>query len=167
MPYGSISSAMATYAGQNFGARNLPRVKQGLKHGMLLIAVLSTVMFAVFQLLNRFVIGLFVSEQAVIEIGARGLRVTSYAYFLLGAIYVSRGLLNGVGDAMFAFINGIVEVVFRLSIPIVLVALIPDIGYIAIWWTTCLTWSGSAVFCMLRYYVWNRKTQRRGNLQTA
>ena len=167
MPYGSISSAMATYAGQNFGARNLPRVKQGLKHGMLLIAVLSTVMFAAFQLLNRFVIGLFVSEQAVIEIGARGLRVTSYAYFLLGAIYVSRGLLNGVGDAMFAFINGIVEVVFRLSIPIVLVALIPDIGYIAIWWTTCLTWSGSAVFCMLRYYVWNRKTQRRGNLQTA
>ena len=167
MPYGSISSAMATYAGQNFGARNLPRVKQGLKHGMLLVAVLSTVMFVAFQLLNRFAIGLFVSEPAVIAIGARGLRVTSYAYLLLGAIYVSRGLLNGVGDAMFAFINGIVEVMFRLFIPIVLVALIPDIGNIAIWWTTCLTWSGSAVFCMLRYYVWNRKTQRQGELKTA
>ena len=167
MPYGSISNALATYAGQNYGARNIPRVKQGLKQGMILATVLSGAMLLVFQLLNRPIIGMFVSEPAVIELGARGLRVTSCFYLSLGAIYVSRGLLNGVGDAMFAFINGIVEVVFRLSIPIVLVALIPDIGYIAIWWTTCLTWSGSAVFCMLRYYVWNRKTQRRGNLQTA
>lgn len=167
MPYGSISNALATYAGQNYGARNIPRVKQGLKQGMVLACILSITMFTVFQLLSRPVIGMFVSESAVIEIGARGLRLTSFFYLTLGAIYVSRGLLNGVGDAMFAFINGIVEVAFRICIPIVLVALIPDVGCIAVWWTTGLTWGGSAVFCMLRYFVWNRKTQRQGELQTA
>ena len=167
MPYGSISNALATYAGQNYGARNIPRVKQGLKQGMVLACILSITMFTVFQLLSRPIIGIFVSESAVIEIGARGLRLTSFFYLTLGAIYVSRGLLNGVGDAMFAFINGIVEVVFRICIPIVLVALIPDVGCIAVWWTTGLTWGGSAVFCLLRYFVWNRKTQRQEELQTA
>ena len=167
MPYGSISNALATYAGQNYGARNIPRVKQGLKQGMVLACILSITMFTVFQLLSRPIIGMFVSESAVIEIGARGLRLTSFFYLTLGAIYVSRGLLNGVGDAMFAFINGIVEVVFRICIPIVLVALIPDVGCIAVWWTTGLTWGGSAVFCLLRYFVWNRKTQRQEELQTA
>ena len=167
MPYGSISNALATYAGQNYGARNIPRVKQGLKQGMVLACILSITMFTVFQLLSRPIIGMFVSESAVIEIGARGLRLTSFFYLTLGAIYVSRGLLNGVGDAMFAFINGIVEVAFRICIPIVLVALIPDVGCIAVWWTTGLTWGGSAVFCLLRYFVWNRKTQRQEELQTA
>ena len=167
MPYGSISNALATYAGQNYGARNIPRVKQGLKQGMVLAGILSITMFTVFQLLSRPIIGMFVSESAVIEIGARGLRLTSFFYLTLGAIYVSRGLLNGVGDAMFALINGIVEVIFRISIPIVLVALIPNVGCIAVWWTTGLTWGGSAVFCMLRYFVWNRKTQRQEELQTS
>lgn len=159
MPYGSISNALATYAGQNYGARNISRVKQGLKQGMILACILSGAMFVVFQLLNRPIIGMFVSEPAVIEIGARGLRVTSCFYLSLGAIYVSRGLLNGVGDAMFAFINGIVEVICRICIPMVLVALIPDIGRIAIWWTTCLTWTGGAIFCLLRYWFWSRKTR--------
>ena len=134
---------------------------------MVLAGILSITMFTVFQLLSRPIIGMFVSESAVIEIGARGLRLTSFFYLTLGAIYVSRGLLNGVGDAMFALINGIVEVIFRISIPIVLVALIPNVGCIAVWWTTGLTWGGSAVFCMLRYFVWNRKTQRQEELQTS
>ena len=167
MPYGSISNALATYAGQNYGARDIPRIKRGLKDGMILAGILSGAMFVIFQLLNRQVIGLFVSEPEVIAIGARGLRVTSCFYLLLGAIYISRGLLNGVGDAMFAFINGVVEVACRLCIPMILVALIPDIGNIAIWWTTGLTWTGGAIFCMLRYWFWSRKTRQQEKLQTA
>lgn len=160
MPYGSISNALATYSGQNFGARNIPRVKQGLRHGMALSAFLSGVMMLVFQLLSPYVIRIFVQEAAVIEIGARGLRVTSFFYITLGAIYMSRGILNGVGDAMFALINGIVEVGCRLCIPMVMVALIPNIGRIAIWWTTGLTWTIGAVFCLTRYWFWNRKADR-------
>ena len=157
MPYGSISNALATYSGQNYGARNTERVKQGLKHGMFLSAIISVAMMLVFQLLSGPIMRMFVQEEAVILIGSRGLRVTSFFYISLGAIYMSRGILNGVGDAMFAFINGIVEVACRLCIPMALTALFPEIGYIAIWWTTCLTWTGGAVFCLLRYYFWYRK----------
>ena len=36
---------------------------------------------------------------------------------------------------------------------------LPQIGYIAVWWTTGLTWTGGAIFCLLRYWYWNRKTR--------
>ena len=40
MPYGSISAALATYAGQNYGAGDMKRVKEGLKNGMFLASPL-------------------------------------------------------------------------------------------------------------------------------
>lgn len=157
MPYGSISNALATYSGQNYGAKNTERVKLGLKQGMIISSILSLLMLIVFQSLSTPIMRIFLQEEAVIQIGARGLRVTSFFYLTLGGIYMSRGILNGVGDAMFAFINGIVEVGCRFLIPIVLVALIPGVDMIAIWWTTGLTWTIGAVFCLTRYYFWCRK----------
>jgi len=162
MPYKSISSALSTYAGQNYGAKNLARVKNGLRHGMLLAVILSASMLLVFQLLKEPIMGLFVKEQDVIEIGAKGLSVTSCFYLTLGGIYVSRGILNGVGDAMFAFINGIVEIGCRFLIPYILVALFPGVDQTAIWWTSGLTWTIGALFCLTRYFFWNRKTNRLG-----
>ena len=38
-----------------------------------------------------------------------------------------------------------------------LLALIPSVGLWGIWWTAGLTWCISAIFCMLRYFFWNRK----------
>ncbi|MBR2054166.1 MAG: polysaccharide biosynthesis C-terminal domain-containing protein, partial [Clostridia bacterium] len=85
------------------------------------------------------------------------LKLTSWFYIFLSVIYMSRGILNGVGDAMFALINGVVEVVCRIALPMVLVWMFPGIGSDAIWWTAAVTWLISAVFCLLRYVTWRRK----------
>lgn len=157
MPYGSISAALATYAGQNFGAHNMGRVKDGLKHGMLLSAIFTALMMVAYQLWNEPIMQLFVKEESVIHIGAEALKLTSWFYIFLAVIYMSRGILNGVGDALFAFINGIVEVICRIGLPVLLVALIPGMDMMGIWWTAGITWVISAVFCMLRYYAWRKK----------
>ena len=157
LPYGSISSALATYAGQNFGAHNMKRVKEGLRRGMLLSAIFTVIMMLAYQLLNQPIMQLFVKEEGVILIGAQALKLTSWFYIFLAVIYMSRGILNGVGDAMFAFINGIVEVICRIGLPIVMVALFPQTDMMGIWWTAGITWIISAAFCMLRYVAWRKK----------
>lgn len=157
MPYGSISAALATYAGQNFGAHDMKRVKEGFRHGMMISSVFTVVMMITYQLLNAPIMGLFVKEAPVIAIGADALKLTSWFYIFLAMIYMSRGILNGVGDAMFALINGVVEVICRIAIPMALVAMIPDIGKDGIWWTTVITWIISAGFCLLRYVAWRKK----------
>ena len=155
-PYGSISAALATFAGQNYGARNISRVKEGLKHGMLISTVFTVLIMVAYQLLADVIIGLFVKEASVIEIGAQALRLTSWFYIFLATIYMCRGILNGVGDALFAMINGVVEVICRIGLPM-LIVLIPGTGLWGIWWTAGLTWIISALFCLLRYAAWRRK----------
>ena len=69
---------------------------------------------------------------------------------------MTRGVLNGIGDAMFALINGIVEVIGRIIIPVAM-TMIPFVGVWGIWWATGLTWLVSALFCWLRYISWKKK----------
>ena len=155
-PYGSISAALATYAGQNYGAKNLARVKDGLKHGMFISGVYTLLAMLAFQLFSEPIMRLFVKEAAVIELGAGAMRLTSWFFLFLAIIYMSRGLLNGVGDALFALINGVVEVICRIGLPL-LIVLIPGTGYWGIWWTAGITWGISALFCLLRYVSWRRR----------
>ena len=63
---------------------------------------------------------------------------------------------DGGGDAMFAFVNGIVEVIGRIIIPRGLTA-VSQIGVWGIWWSAGIVWLVSALFCLLRYLFWKRK----------
>lgn len=157
-PYNSIGAALATYTGQNYGAGNMKRVKEGFRHGMLLSAIFTLLMMVAYQLLSEPIMRLFVKETEVITMGARALRLTSWFYIFLAVIYMSRGVLNGIGDALFAFINGIVEVICRIGLPLLLV-LIPGIGLWSIWWTAGVTWLISGLSCLMRYFVWRRKAE--------
>ena len=162
-PYGSLGAALSTYAGQNWGAGHTSRVRDGVKQGLLLSTGFSLVMLAVIQLLSRPIMTVFVTEPDVILIGGQALCITSGFYAFLGFIYVVRGALNGVGDALFAFINGTVEMAARIFIPVLMLRLIPAAGMWSIWWTTCLTWVISALFCFLRYRSWKRKNATEAN----
>ena len=155
-PYGSLSAALATYSGHNFGAKRMDRVKLGLKKGMMLSAIFSVFMFLVFQIFSDHIMMIFVEDMEVISLGAAAMRITSWLYIFLGMIYMTRGILNGVGDALFAFINGFVEMLCRIFIPMLL-AMIPFIGIWGIWWTAGITWIISALFCWIRYFYWRRK----------
>lgn len=157
LPYGSISAALATYAGQNYGAGNLKRVRESLKYGMALAGIFTAVVMVVYLALAESIIGLFVKEAVVIELGSAALRLTSWFYIFLAVIYMCRGVLNGIGDALFAFINGVVEVIVRIGMPMLLV-LIPGMGVDSIWWTTGITWMLSALTCLWRYLSWQKKT---------
>ena len=155
-PYGTLGTSLATYCGQNYGARKYDRVYMGYKKGFLIMAVLSVAMILTMQLFGGKITGLFVTSPEVIAEGARGLRITSLFYLPLGSIYVIRGVLTGVGDGLFALSNGIVEVVGRFTIPY-LMTVYMGMGRTGIWVSTGVVWVVSAVFACLRYYTYLHK----------
>ena len=159
-PFGSLSMALSTYAGQNFGAGRNDRVRAGLRDSMLAMAVFSLAMLGLMQLLGGEIIRVFVSDPEVIALGGRAVRITSCFYVFLGTIYMIRGILNGVGDALFSFINGLIEMLCRIFLPMLLMA-VSGLGVWTIWWTAGLTWAISALFCALRYLRWRRKNAAR------
>lgn len=149
--YTAISMALTTYSGQNYGARKLDRVKSGFLRGVIIVTAYNCVMIPLVLLFREPIVGLFVDEQAVIEIGVKAQFITSFAYFALGMIYVPRGVLNGVGDAKFSLINGITEVICRVVFSFGLTS-IAVIGQWGIWGAAALTWITVAIVCMCRYY---------------
>lgn len=154
-PFGSLSMALSTYAGQNYGAGRLDRVRDGLRDGMLAMAAFSAVMLLTMQLLGGQIIRVFVTDADVVALGGSAVRLTSCFYVFLGTIYMTRGTLNGVGDALFSFINGVIEMACRILLPIALMR-VAGVGVRVIWWTAGLTWMISALFCAMRYLSWRR-----------
>ena len=139
-PYNSLALAVSTFAGQNVGAGQYDRVRTGVKKSVWLVAIISLLMIVVMWLFGEPIVSIFIDEPEVIRIGAKGLRITSTMYFGLGLIYVLRGMLNGVGDAFFAMINGITEVIGRIGFAFMFM-MIPGIGMWGVWYTNGLTWT--------------------------
>ena len=155
-PFGSLSMALSTYSSQNYGASRKDRIRIGFRDSMMATAVLAGIMFLVMRFWGNNLVGLFVNEAEVISLGSRALRITSLFYLFLGTIYATRGVLNGIGDALFAFINGIVEIAGRIGLPVLLSA-IPGVGIWAIWYTAGITWMLAGLSCVFRYFSWRRK----------
>ena len=157
-PFGSLGVAVSTFAGQNAGAKKLDRVKSGCIKSVMIIAAFSLIMVAVMFAFGENIIRFFTPNPEAIRIGAQGLRITSVFYFTLGLIHVFRGMLNGVGDAAFALINGIIEVAGRIGFAAILMA-IPGVGLWGCWYTNGLTWAITGIGCVIRYMKgrWRKK----------
>ncbi len=157
-PFGSLGTAVSTFAGQNAGAGRYDRVSAGCKVSVRIVMIFSLIMVVVMFLLGDKIVGLFVNEPEVIEIGAKGLQITSLMYIGLGLIYVMRGMLNGVGDAAFAMINGVTEVIGRVGFAWLLM-MIPSVGLWGVWYTNGLTWALTGAANVIRVLQGKWKTK--------
>ncbi len=157
-PFNSLGMAVSTFAGQNIGAGRHDRVSTSCKKSTYIVLAFSLLMIAVMFLFSDAIVSLFVNEPDVIEIGARGLRITSFMYFGLGMIYVMRGMLNGVGDAAYAMVNGLTEVVGRIGFAYLLM-MIPAIGMWGVWYTNGLTWLLAGTAGVIRFFQGKWKTK--------
>ena len=160
-PYQTLGAALSTYTGQNYGANKMDRVRVGYRKSVMLMVIFSIIMLPVIQLLGDNITRIFVKEEDVIAMGGAALRITSLFYVMLGMIYVVRGVLNGLGDSIFALINGVVEVIGRFIVPVMLVS-IPAIGLWGIWWSVGIVWSMAGITAFMRYLSFRKKMEKKG-----
>lgn len=131
MVTGGLNGAMASFTGQNYGAKAAMRIRKGysiaLRLGMI-YAILSAIVFIIFpgQLAQ-----LFVSEPKTIAITMSYLSIIAYSQVFNGLEMVSNGLFTGLGKPK---IPAIVSVSFTiLRIPMAYV-LSKWLGVAGIWW---------------------------------
>ncbi len=157
-PFNSLGMAVSTFSGQNAGAGRFDRVAAGCKVSVGIVVVFSMIMVSVMFLFGDEIVCLFVNEPEVIAIGAKGLQITSLMYIGLGLIYAMRGMLNGVGDAAFAMINGVTEVIGRIGFAWALM-LFPAVGIWGVWYTNGLTWALTGAANVIRVLQGKWKTK--------
>ncbi len=149
-PFVSLNSALSAFTGQNAGAGLPERISKGYRKSIKACVIFSAAIAVIFLLLNKQIVGCFVSKPNVIQTGGNALMLSCLFYPFLGILQATRGLLNGAGDVGYAFINGLAEVVGRIGFGLILTA-ITVIGSWAVWGTTCLTWLLTAIMGVIRY----------------
>jgi len=155
-PYGTLSASLATYCGQNYGAKDNERVYAGYKSACKIMLILTAFLVLLMQIGGGFITRLMIDDNPeVIKLAAFGLRITSLFYVSLGMINVIRGILNGLGDAFFTLFNGIVEVIARFTVPVFMTSYL-GFGTTGIWLACGIVWFISGFTSWLRYLFYFR-----------
>ncbi|HAX73403.1 MAG TPA: MATE family efflux transporter, partial [Firmicutes bacterium] len=126
----AIGLTLATYVGQNLGAKKYDRIKDGVKKG-LYMTVIYNILSAIFIMtFGKHIIGLFVAEGAtdVMDIALTYISISAFFYPVLGVLFLYRYSLQGLGNAKIPMYSGIVELGMRCAIAFTLPAVIGFYG---------------------------------------
>ncbi len=105
MPIQSFTTAMTTYTGQNIGACDLKRVKDGTRSGLVICVGFAVVISIILFPLSPVMMRLFSSSQEVIDAGVAYLHTVLPFYFLLAIVFMYNSILRGTGEMMVPMIS--------------------------------------------------------------
>lgn len=150
-PLEALGSTMATYAGQNIGAKKLDRVGRGLRSGILLGGCYSAIALVVSIFLGRNLATLFLDASETVIIGnARTFTVINTSFFImLTLVNTIRFVIQGMGFPTFAILAGVFEMAARTLTAFLLV---PRLGFTAVALGNPTAWTMAACFLIPAYF---------------
>ncbi len=98
LPSWGISNATATLVGQNLGAKEPDRAEKSVWATGKINIILLGMIGIIFIIMPTFFIRLFITDSAVVEVGANALRIISFGFFAYGFGMVLIQAFNGAGD---------------------------------------------------------------------
>ena len=165
MPNFTFGTASTTFVGQNIGARQIERARQGIRDLLKLALITSGVLVACILLFGRYLIMLFTDTEDVITIGIYGLRWLSLGYIAFAVSQVLQGAMRGAGETMIPmWISIIATIVIRLPLAYLLAYLTrseawPNGNPQALFASLLISWLLSMVMTVIahRKGAWRRR----------
>ena len=158
----SSGYAMITYVGQNLGAGQHRRIRQGVRAALAIAVATSVVIAAVMLLLGRLIVGVFISgtpqevEQAT-QVAYFYLAVMSVALPVLYVLHVLRAATQGMGNTRLPMLSGVVEFVMRTATALYLPLAVGEVG---IFFAEPAAWLGADAVLAASYFAVARKILR-------
>lgn len=165
-PYDALGSTMATYGGQNVGAKKMERLNEGLKASSILGIGYSVIAFIILFFAGESLASFFV-ESAEAEIIANVhlfLIVNSAFYIALAFVNIVRFLIQGMGYSKFAILAGVFEMAARTLVGFVFV---PIFGYPAACFASPVAWIFADCFLFPAYFHVFKKTKKMLGLESV
>ncbi|MCI9402121.1 MAG: MATE family efflux transporter [Oscillospiraceae bacterium] len=98
MPNFSFGNAMTTYTGQNVGAGDIDRVRQGAKVGTSLAVGTAAVLVALILVFCPTLMGFFTDTPQLIEMSTKMMRIVAPGYIAFAITQCMGGVMRGAGD---------------------------------------------------------------------
>lgn len=149
-PMMSFGVTMATFTGQNFGAKQYQRILTGVRQCLTMSIGFSIVAGIAVIVFGKNFVALFVNvkETKVFELAQTYFNITASLYWILAILFILRYTLQGLGQAKVPTIAGIMELIMRAFAAIFLTQLL---GYPGAVLASPLAWAGSVAVLLYSY----------------
>lgn len=153
----SFGATIATYVGQNRGAGQMDRIKQGVKVTQLMILGWSAAMIILIRFTGPFMVRVFVggAQTEVLEKSMVYFKTVAWCYPFLGSIFLYRNALQGLGYGLVPMLGGIFELAARFLV----VAVVGTYGYVGVCFTDPAAWL-AALIPIVPYYFYRMRKYR-------
>lgn len=148
LPMESVGMAMATYVGQNHGARRTDRIQQGIKDGCMIQLTYCVAAWVVIFFVKPYAVGLVLgdADPAVTAGAIQYLAIMSMLFCFHGLLMIFRNTLQGLGYSVQAIISGVGELIGRSLGG--LLAVKTGLGYVGICLSNPFAWGLAMLYCM-------------------
>lgn len=141
MPVQDFANAFSTFIAQNHGANKKERIHQGIRSAIItsvFFCIIISVLVCVFAD-DLMLIFVKAEESEIIAIGTQYLRIEGLCYVGIGCLFLLYGLYRGLGKPGISVILTIISLGTRVGLAYLL-APIPAIGLVGIWWAIPIGW---------------------------
>ncbi len=141
----TIGNGISSFSAQNFGAGRIDRVREGRREGLLLCVIFSLAATALFLVLGRFIMLLFMNAdaEAALSEGMRFIDIVSPFYVLITFKIITDAVLRGSGDMMPFMVSTFTDLILRVALAFILSSFL---GAMGIWLSWPIGWAvGTAV----------------------
>ena len=170
LPGMTLGTAMATYAGQNCGAKRFDRVREGVRKATWLTVGYHVFIGIVILCFGNFFTRLFVdTADAALMNDIMGYArtyqtVLAFTMISLGLLYLYRNALQGLGNPIVPFWSGVFEMIARTAVSL---GLSQVIGYTGVCFGAPTAWLGAAIILVWGFFATMKKLEQQFALETA
>lgn len=160
MPMENVGMAIATYTGQNYGAKRLDRIKEGVKAGMIINVVYCVAAWMVLFVLKKPLVYLLLGEVTSVEAvkSIEYLTVITTLFVFHGSLMVFRNTVQGMGYSASALAASVMEIIGRSGSGILA-------AYFNSFFIICIAppsaWILAMIMCIILYAYYMRKEMRK------
>lgn len=139
LPNSVLGSAMATYCGQNYGAKRFDRIRQGIRASLIIAAVWAGVVFLICHTIEGKLIQFVASttNPDVVYWGSTYLKVDMSFIVVCGVIVILRNSMQGFGDRVIPVFSSCIELAGKIIFAFVFA---PMFAYWGIIWAEPVVW---------------------------
>ena len=149
---------LATFTGQNLGAKKLDRISRAVRGNLIMGLIVAAAVIVIVVPFAPVLIDLFGEIDASRGIAIQYLRYCSCALAIFTAYFCINGVLQGSGDVGFTAFNTFSGLVIKIAF-VYICAFLTPLGIAAVWWGNIISWIYSLVLSSLRYKFgpWRKK----------
>ena len=98
IPLQALSLAITTFVGQNYGADQLDRAKEGTKKSLKMSLIITVILIVIVSILSPTLCRLFTTDEEVVRYGVHFLRIIAPFYVAACFSQIFSGALRGIGN---------------------------------------------------------------------